>query len=669
MKSQSIESLDKNQKVVNQPSWVGGFLDINNSIFPDYSKQEFHISVEDIWWNQGNETKPNFAEFNQMQFEQLEPSTAATFHNELNGKMTLKKDQIKKLIKVVIPYPDDFANPLPPDPIVKYYYVSKILNYSGNALVNVELELDLWTTYLIHNENLELWTSRFNPEWNNNQSNLITKPFKTDLAKYNQINGFNVKFLKYKTANTQQIKFINSPKYTSNEARVTKHNLADICTYYVFETKNTTQIQYNRNHIVLIPVLFNKADADNVNALGENKVKKLSDIRSEDIFFASEQTYGVYGDNVKWDAHRLFLNSETNLDRLINEAKDPSNQLHGLGNFVGKFFGPNFFNLKHLNEKLVVEFKLEQTRFTHLDINDFVLWEYVKTTPIPGVQNSEYDLKGFSCFRLYPNEINLNTPTNLEWSEELKNALLHNARPFDNDQGLSTLFSESFIFSNGFLFVSHFGDFQVRSSLTVFEDSYFDWLKNSKINMDNQINVINQQMAFNLSKNFIESAISGSMNPSGIIGSVGSLIGQSIQFSNTRRTINSHQEQAFKTASNQLKTNDLLFTNSYHILKNDPVGFAIDIAPENKVGYVLFGTYQVAEANQFNYYGFDQGFTKIENQTFKTYTSGYLNWPSFFEGVAFLNEDFSPQIRKLLIELLKNGVRVATKAEVQRGFK
>ena len=82
--------------------------------------------------------------------------------------------------------------------------------------------------------------------------------------------------------------------------------------------------------------------------------------------------------------------------------------------------------------------------------------------------------------------------------------------------------------------------------------------------------------------------------------------------------------------------------------------------------HLFYGLNKSVDIKFINYYGLSSQFWKTESDTQEA-KSGYFIYNEEIE-LILVTENFNPQIRQLLIQMLKNGVRIATKDEVLKGF-
>lgn len=669
MKSPKSEYPDKN-KIINEPQWVEGYLDITNNVSPEYNNHEIFISREDIWWNQGNETKPNFTEFQQMGWDKLPETTSFKSTSELSALATITKDHIKRLFKVVISYPDQFPNP-PKDPVINYYYVSKVFNYSGQTLAKVELEIDLWTTYFL-SKPFPLMTNRLNCDWDfkGNRDKKVRRPFVLDLPKLQttSIDPF-LYLLSYDDGLIDPgfySKFTINDKFAGDINKIPKKfRYQDLMTYYVFRERTTEKNPFTRTHTVLFPVLFERAD-DN------DKKITLSDLDVSKCFYRDENTITVNGSTGTAQAHKIYLNSTKNLDKLINESK--TNKDIGIGDFLGIYVGPNIFNTKKtIKDHLIYLYYQNNVKWSEIDGTEFIPWK-MNFEGVPGGSTQpSYNVFGFFTLRLENTGLNLRGYGEIKW-EYIKEISSASSTIWNQEGGTKTLFSKTLGFYDGFVYFSNFGEFYKNTEINSLTDTYYDWLKASKINRDNQISIINQQMGLSLFNNISSNILNP--NPLGLIGSS---LNTSVQFSNTFRTLRAQEAQARVSSNNLIKTTDRIFANEWNYINGEfnnyfslgTISNSIISDPNdgyhNHKWHLCYGLNQNVDIKLINYYGLQTEFWKTESDSQEA-KSGYF---CFNEEISLIlvPEKLNNQIRGLLIQMLKNGVRIATKAEVQNGFK
>lgn len=116
---------------------------------------KLYKSKDNIWWNKGNEVKPQLDDFLNIEWEEL-PNFNISWVNEYTITFTCGINDTFDLVKIVNENTED------PYDKVRYYY---LIGINNKTKVNKEVvfELDLWTTYILEQKNrffeMEYWTN------------------------------------------------------------------------------------------------------------------------------------------------------------------------------------------------------------------------------------------------------------------------------------------------------------------------------------------------------------------------------------------------------------------------------------------------------------------------------------------------------------------------------
>lgn len=275
-----------------------------------------------IWWNTGNEVKPNKAAIDALQFVECS-NFNISWESETTIRVIVPTNQISGMIKIT----DDTQQP-----IDKYFYLLEVLD---RTTVNHECiyELDVWTTYLECGttwlpENTKtirtLDVNTVGPNVNIEPVGVPTGNIAVEKVAFdvNIEDGLARKYLEESTIKNQKL----YPGITTN-------------IYYVFKAKQTSNygplirwngIKYGLKvpNYILVPLL-------NLEGYGFTKTYDVSNNRNPGL--------------TKIEAD--ILNSYNNINVLVNRNNDFGN--HGLGEFIGVWVGPNYFRLKEKGVPIV----------------------------------------------------------------------------------------------------------------------------------------------------------------------------------------------------------------------------------------------------------------------------------------------------------------------------
>ena len=276
---------------------------------------KLYHSQQPIWWNTGNEVKPNQAALNKIQFEEA-TNFNVSWISETEINVIVPTNQTTTLIKIV----DDSSTPTD-----KYFYLVEVLNRTTENHECI-YELDVWLTYLL-------------PDLKTRQSIRTIRTLDVNTLKptiniepvgvpTGDIEGSRVSFIPVIEAG---LKRDDTLKETTVEDQ---KPYAGITTniYYVFKAKiptnrpseNFVKVKKYLDKIpnyVLVPLL-------NIQGYGITK--------DYNIHYGNQSTSQPSTGDV--------LNSYNNIQVLVNHNTDFGAQ--GLGEFIGIWIGPNYFRIK-----------------------------------------------------------------------------------------------------------------------------------------------------------------------------------------------------------------------------------------------------------------------------------------------------------------------------------
>ena len=305
---------------------------------------KIYYSTQPVWWNTGNEIKPNRAAFNKFTFTQAD-NFNISWVDEMTIEVIVPNQNLCTLIKIE----DNIDN------ITKYFYLLEVVNRTS---VNQECvyELDVWLTYLLPyleaNKNIQnintirtLDVSTLAPTINIEPAGVPTGRIITKT--FNPI----------KTINPDANIFRLSGKETSYFDQVAPRPGVSTNIYYVFKSKPTdgfsTLIEHfyqNREQIlpnyVLVPVL-------DIGPLG------FAITENYDSFSPAGGQLGGMVNTPKQAVHQV-LNSAYNLNELVRVVADFGG-FNGLGDFLGVWVGPNFFRFKNSGIKVLRQMEISFT--------------------------------------------------------------------------------------------------------------------------------------------------------------------------------------------------------------------------------------------------------------------------------------------------------------------
>ena len=281
---------------------------------------KIYYSTQPVWWNTGNEIKPNRAAFNKFTFTEA-TNFNISWIDEMTVSVIVPNNNVCTLLKIE----DNIDN------VVKYFYLLEVVNRTS---VNQECvyELDVWLTYRL-------------PYLESTKSTNTIKSIRTldvsTLANTVNIEPIGVPTGRIITNTIHTLPSGNtdlpltriSGKETSYQNGCVPIPGVSTNIYYVFKSKptefkiNDTPITVDAEQVlpnyVLVPVL-------NIAGLGVG-CRGTSYQATTNSPIPQEYTHQV-------------LNSAYNLQELARVAND-FGSFNGLGDFLGVWVGPNFFRL------------------------------------------------------------------------------------------------------------------------------------------------------------------------------------------------------------------------------------------------------------------------------------------------------------------------------------
>ena len=281
---------------------------------------KIYYSTQPVWWNTGNEIKPNRAAFNKFTFT-LAENFNVSWVDEMTISVIVPNNNLCTLLKIE----DNIDN------ITKYFYLLEAVNRTS---VNQECvyELDVWLTYLL-------------PYLESTKSTNTIKSIRT-LDVSTVANTINIEPIGVPTGKiiTNTIKSLPNGNTDLPLTRISGKETSywngcvpvpGVSTniYYVFKSKptefkiNDTPITVDAEQVlpnyVLVPVL-------NIAGLGVGCTGTSYKTTSNKPI-SQQYTHQV-------------LNSAYNLQELARVVND-FGSFNGLGDFLGVWVGPNFFRL------------------------------------------------------------------------------------------------------------------------------------------------------------------------------------------------------------------------------------------------------------------------------------------------------------------------------------
>ena len=302
---------------------------------------KIYYSTQPVWWNTGNEIKPNRAAFNKFTFTEA-INFNISWIDEMTVSVIVPNNNVCTLLKIE----DNIDN------VVKYFYLLEVVN---RTTVNQECvyELDVWLTYLL-------------PYLESTKSTNTIKSIRT-LDVSTLANTINIEPIGVPTGNITTIRkpfrrpinpgtslYRLNDKGTSYENSCVPIPGATTNIYYVFKSKPTSVDKHLLNkyitdkeqvlpNYVLVPVL-------NIGGLGLAVKEKYT----EYFYLPNPGPDSPYYQVNPQEATHTVLNSAYNLNELARVVND-FGEFNGLGDFLGVWVGPNFFRFKNSGLKVMIQ--------------------------------------------------------------------------------------------------------------------------------------------------------------------------------------------------------------------------------------------------------------------------------------------------------------------------
>lgn len=302
---------------------------------------KIYYSTQPVWWNTGNEIKPNRTAFNKFTFT-LAENFNISWVDEMTISVIVPNNNLCTLLKIE----DNIDN------ITKYFYLLEVVNRTS---VNQECvyELDVWLTYLL-------------PYLEANKSTQEIKSIRT-LDVSTLTNTINIEPIGVPTG-TITVDFFNINPANNTDANIFRlpgkeTSYTDNCVpipgvstniYYVFKSKPSSIDKHLLNkyitdkeqvlpNYVLVPVL-------NIAGLGLAVKEKYT----EYFYLPNPGPDSPYYQVYQQEATHTVLNSAYNLNELVRVVND-FGEFNGLGDFLGVWVGPNFFRFKNSGLKIMMQ--------------------------------------------------------------------------------------------------------------------------------------------------------------------------------------------------------------------------------------------------------------------------------------------------------------------------
>ena len=418
---------------------------------------KLYHSQQPIWWNTGNEIKPNQAALNKIQFEEA-TNFNVSWISETEINVIVPTNQTTTLIKIV----DD--NSTPTD---KYFYLVEVLNRTTENHECI-YELDVWLTYLL-------------PDLKTRQNIRTIRTLDVNTLKPT----INIEPVGVPTGDIELINYDFQPVIEAGLARdntnaespiPSQQPIPGITTniYYVFKGKEPI----NYSSLNWIPGFTY------LNKVPNYILVPLLNIQG----FGLTKEYDVYyGPNAQHSKKKAdVLNSYNNIQVLINKNSEFGTQ--GLGEFIGLWVGPNYFRIKNKGIEVMmydfgVTWKQMNNGFPPVPLEPLVASQdiLVDCSPASGggwkVFNPLQDNRGtFLALRVDSMPLSMKPLKDtvnkeiflkgLRYQENQDNHLILNAD--------SIAFNESFNYSNGVETTT------ININVPIAYDGYYDMLNQQK---------------------------------------------------------------------------------------------------------------------------------------------------------------------------------------------
>ena len=410
---------------------------------------KLYHSQQPIWWNTGNEIKPNQAALNKIQFEEA-TNFNVSWISETEINVIVPTNQTTTLVKIT----DD--NSTPRD---KYFYLVEVLNRTTENHECI-YELDVWLTYLL-------------PDLKRRQTIRTIRTLDVDTLKPTiniepvgvPTGDIGVERRYFNPIIEEGLSRDNQMSYTPIEDQ---QPYAGITTniYYVFKAKETTintddyPSELNRYtsripNYILVPLL-------NINGCGFTKNYRIFESGSQPVFLKGD-----------------VLNCYDNIQVLVNHNSDFGAQ--GVGEFLGVWVGPNYFRI--VDKGIPVR----QYRFGNA-------WKLgpLATYPIVLSQDILVDDGNRTLFKVYNNlQENRGTflalrvdsvPLSMKPLKDVvsKNIFLKGLRYQENQDNHLITAADSIAFNQSFNYSNGVETTTININVPVAYDAYYDMLNQQK---------------------------------------------------------------------------------------------------------------------------------------------------------------------------------------------
>ena len=416
---------------------------------------KLYHSQQAIWWNTGNEIKPNQAALNKIQFEEA-TNFNVSWISETEINVIVPTNQTTTLIKIT----DD--NSTPTD---KYFYLVEVLNRTTENHECI-YELDVWLTYLLPDlktrQNIRtirtLDVNTLKPTINIEPVGVPTGDIGVEKVQFNGI-------LEAGLARDN----------TSDETPIpTQKPIPGITTniYYVFKAKQPI----NYSSLNWIP------GSSYLNKIPNYILVPLLNIQGYGLTKEYDVYYGANAKHLKKKAD--VLNSYNNIQVLVNHNSDFGTQ--GLGEFIGIWVGPNYFRIKNKGiEVMMYDFGTS--------------WEErsISVPPVPPQplslsQDILVDYSGGDKFKVF-NQLQANRGAFLALRVDSiplamtplinrfdKTQFLKGLRYQENQDNHLTFSANSIAFNEGFNYSNGVETTTVNITVPIAYDGYYDMLNQQK---------------------------------------------------------------------------------------------------------------------------------------------------------------------------------------------
>ena len=417
---------------------------------------KIYYSTQPVWWNTGNEIKPNRAAFNKFTFTEA-TNFNISWIDEMTVSVIVPNNNVCTLLKIE----DNIDN------ITKYFYLLEVVNRTS---VNQECvyELDVWLTYLL-------------PYLESTKSTNTIKSIRT-LDVSTLANTINIEPIGVPTGDILTKRVLgNSPmnrdlnlvrmsgQETSYSDKLVPVPGVSTNIYYVFKSKYQndwgTMALYLQSggqkpqlpNYILVPVL-------DIGALGVAVIEKTS---SNGIVYDRETICRV-------------INSAHNLNELVRTVAD-FGAINGVGDFLGVWVGPNFFRFNSSGVKVG-----QRYHYTGTSAPDDIFYTTNIVFRYPGLTSSLMNSKAFLTYG--PTETAgwvvllalrvSSMPLELEplLNKNQYNELLKGLKYQENSDNNIMVNANSVSFNNSFSYSNGLQTTTTNIALPIAHDSYYNLL-------------------------------------------------------------------------------------------------------------------------------------------------------------------------------------------------